>query len=551
MSKKSDHAKHTANTASRPAVSEKTLELIKVVKLVVASVIFTVSLIVKMPNLVGTILLILSAVVAGYDIFLEAASCIEDRDYFATPIIIIFVCVISIVIGFKTEGAALILLYQIGQMLVAYVAERTKKSALDLLIYQDEDTRNQVSEIIKTENVGATQIELTMKRSSGLVLKAAMVFALVYAIALPLMTSFTYSVSIHRALMIILITTPMSIVVAAPIAAIVGICYSAQQGIVYKSAAAMENASLANIAVFDKDGIFSSESPRVTSVESDVLDSSTFMNFAAHAAYYSDQPIAKAISAVYNQDYRLDVISDFAELPGYGVELKIGGSPVTLATRELFVSRGISLPDDNEAAGKAYYMTVSDRYVGRVVTVSDVNDDAIELVSGMAAAGVKRCILLTGDSDSESHRFAEELDFTEVYSQCDTERKLQHINDLSDGNNNCVMYIYANGIESHSAATVDMRVSRKTKYADAIALPDHTANIPFSLQVCNRVREIIIENAVFAFVVKAILIFLSIIGYCNIWFAIFIDMVAAIATNLNAIRVVKESMFKSGRNRGS
>ena len=65
-------------------------------------------------------------------------------------------------------------------------------------------------------------------------------------------------------------------------------------------------------------------------------------------------------------------------------------------------------------------------------------------------------------------------------------------------------------------------------------------------------REIAIENAVFAFVVKTILVFLSIIGYCNIWFAIFIDMVAAVATILNSIRVTSESlisafMYKTGQ----
>lgn len=56
-------------------------------------------------------------------------------------------------------------------------------------------------------------------------------------------------------------------------------------------------------------------------------------------------------------------------------------------------------------------------------------------------------------------------------------------------------------------------------------------------------KEVAIENAVFAFVVKAILIFLSIIGYCNVWFAVFIDIVAILATMLNAVRVTNESLI--------
>jgi len=73
--------------------------------------------------------------------------------------------------------------------------------------------------------------------------------------------------------------------------------------------------------------------------------------------------------------------------------------------------------------------------------------------------------------------------------------------------------------------------------------PECINNISFAKQVALRVREISIENALFAFIVKALLIFLSIIGYCNLWFAIFIDFVAAIATILNTIRVTSESLI--------
>ena len=41
--------------------------------------------------------------------------------------------------------------------------------------------------------------------------------------------------------------------------------------------------------------------------------------------------------------------------------------------------------------------------------------------------------------------------------------------------------------------------------------------------------------------------FLSIVGYCNLWFAIFIDMIAAVAGILNAIRVTNESLVASIR----
>lgn len=542
MSQKSEHAKHSTGGADKAVIPSDTL---MVIRLLVATVIFAVSLIVKMPSFVSIILLIVSAAAAGYDIAIQAVNAVEKRDYFATPVIIIFVTVVSYSIGFALEGAALVVLYQVGCMLIAYASERTRKSALDLLQYQDEQTMDKVIELLDQEDVGDMGIKSVMKDSSASILKIAMIFAVVYAIALPLMTSYTFTVSIHRAITIILIATPMSVVVAMPLTGIVGLCYSAQQGVIYNKASTMETACQANVAVFDKAGIFAEECPRVISIQSDVIDNSTFMNFAAHAVYYSEQPLAKAVAAVNDQEYRLDIISDFVDIPGCGVDLKIGGAQVTLATSELFASRGVYVPQDKDDAGKAYYMTVSDRYVGKLILSADVNDEALELVSEMKAAGIKRCVLLTEDGNEESQSIAEELDFNEVYGQCDTAKKLRLISDLSEGSNNHIMYVYANGIEAHSAAEIDMRVSRKAKYADVTVLPDHVANIPFSLQVCRRVREVAITNAVFAFVIKAILIFLSIIGFCNVWFAIFIDMAAALATILNSIRVTNESLIRS------
>lgn len=542
MSKKPDHAKHSAGGSGREALAP---DMLLFIRLVAATVIFAVSLIVKMPAFASILLLVLSAAVAGYDICLQAVNSVENGDYFATPLVVVFIAAISYVIGFASEGAALILLYQIGLRLIAYAAERTRKSAIELLRYQDEETVDKIKALLCEEQAGYMEIESTMRYSSGSILKIAMIFAVVYAITLPLFTSFSYTVSIHRALTIILIATPMSVVAAMPSTGIVGLCYSAQQGVLFNKAATMEATGKVNIAIFDKAGIFSEACPRVLSVQSDVLDSTTFMNFAAHAVYYSEQPIARAIAAVNDQEYRLDIISDFVDIPGRGVDVKIGGAQLTLATSELFASRGVYVPQSGESEGRAYYMTVSDRYVGKLVLSSDVNDEAAELAEDMKELGVKRCILLTEEGNDESQQLAEVLGFNEVYGQCDTEKKLRLVSDLSEGSKNRILFVYSSGIESHSSAAVDMRVSPKAKYADATVLPDFVANIPFSIQVCRRIREIAVENAVFAFVIKAILIFLSIVGFCNVWFAIFIDMAAALATILNSIRVTNESLLRS------
>lgn len=540
MRQKSDSAKHSA------AGGAGSYESILVIRLIAASVIFAISLIInKLPDFVSTLLLILSALVAGYDIFLDAFSSASEKDFLSTPLVVAFVTVVSYIIGFGAEGAALVILYQIGLMLISYVEERTRKSALELLQYQDEGTLNHIAELICRDDAGSMRVEREMAYSAGSVLKYAMIFGLVYAVALPIITNYSFRVSIHRALTIILIATPMSVIISMPLTGIYAMCFSARHGIVFDNAALMETTADTETAVFDNAGIFSDENPRLTAMQSDFLDDDTFITFAAHALYYSDQPLARAVAAVYRKEYQLELVKDFVELPGYGVEVDIGGAHVVLASRELFAGRGVQLPADSADYGQKFHMTVGGRYVGSLSVSSQLNEEASGLVSGMKESGVSRNVLLTEYGNAASREIAGTMDFGEFYGECDTEKKLRVVSELKTNAKGSVLFVYSSGIESHSEANVDIRVSRRGKYADVLISPEYLANLPFAIQICKRMREIAVENAVFAFVVKAMLIFLSIIGYCNIWFAIFIDIVAAVATILNSVRVTQESLIHS------
>lgn len=515
-----------------------------IARLIGASLVFAAALIFSsLPTFVSFLLLIVSGLIAGYDVVLDALSYVSDRDFFAVPVIIVAVAIASYIIGFPIEGAALMILYQIGMLLISYTEERSKKSALSLLQYHDEATVNKVIELVCKDGAGDMAIEQSMRYSAGSVLKLAMIFALVHAIALPLITNYSFTVSIHRSLMIILIATPMSITVSMPITGIMGMCFSACHGIIFNNASAMETVGEAGIAIFDNGGIISDDKPRLVSAQPERIDSVNLITFAAHALYYSDIPLAKAVGNAYTKDYRLELIEDFKEIPGYGVEADIGGVHVVLANRQLFSGRGVQLPVKPDEMGQSFFMTISDMYVGKLVIDTQLNEEATDLVIGMREAGISRCILLTEDGDFESRKVAEEMDFREVYGECDTEKKLRLVEDIKTSARKPLLFVYAKGTEAHSAADVDIRVSRKGKYADVIVFPEYLANLPFAAQVCRRVREIAVENALFAFIVKAILIFLSIVGYCNIWFAIFIDMVAALATILNSVRVTSESLI--------
>ena len=545
MSPGAKPAKHSAEPAANKS---GVFEIALPIRLVIAVILVIFAALINMPTVVKIIILIAAAGISGYDVFFEAVDAVADRNYFSTQLVVIFAAVIAFVIGYSFEAVIMLILYQLSKIVIKYIKKRAVDSAVDLCNYMPDDVRVKVLEAAETESDNKMDFQKTMEASAESVLRFVFILAVLMVILLPLISGVGIRVALHRALMIILVASPLSVVVSFGTVALTGLGFGASKGILYNSVKTMEDVSRVNLALFDKAGVFSEDAPHVIGLQSDILDKKTFLNFLAHASYYSEQPFAKAISDFYDQDYMLDVISDFQELPAAGVALKIGNAPVVLASKNYYDSLGVQVPDRGLAEGVPYYLSVAGKYVGKVVISSEVNQEASDIANQMMEAGVSRNILLTEDDNEASQMIGDQLHFTEVYGECDTDKKLRLISDLSKNEENTTAFIYTNGIEGHSAADVDIRVSRKGKYADILVLPDYYLNIPDSIRIAHRTKDVMAENAVFVFVVKAILIFLSIIGYSNLWFVVFMDSAAAIATLLNAIRVTSKPLISRNKN---
>lgn len=544
---------HSQNTERHEGGTIQAKEMprgILIIRLVIASVIFAVSAVVSMPVVVKTILLVIASLVAGYDLILGAVNSVEGKDYFNISIILVFVSVIGFVIGYGIEVAAMLILYKVGLVLNDYVKERTVTSAEELLRYRDTEEIGRTVETANRPASGELEAGEKINGAASFVLKILIGFAVLFAILAPLLTHLTVRESIHRALSVILIATPASVMLSIPLIGIVGIFSAARFGVLFNKASSIEKLSDIKTLIVDKAGVLAEECPKLLSVQSDVLDTNTFLTFAAHAVYYSEQPIAKVLSNATDGEYKLEVVSNFSEIPGWGVEVDIGGAHVILATKELYVSRGEAIPFESEPSDcQIFYMMIANRYIGKITISNSTLDSAENLVADFKNNGIAKCILISEDGREDTAAFASKFGFDDAYGELDTEKKLALIDSICSKTAEGDMYLYSSGIESHSKAEIDVRVSKAGKYADALVNPNSISTMPAVFSVADRIRAVATENAIFAMAIKAILVFLSINGWCNLWFAMFIDSAAAIFTLLNSIRVSSESLLKGMINR--
>ena len=487
------------------------------------------------------VLMLLSVLVAGYDVLLDLVDAVLNRDFLSAPAIMVLITVLSFLISTGMEGAVCMILYQLGLGLVNYTLDKTRRSALDMLSRSDPDLRDRASIVIEDEQAGETELQKEISAAANKVLKCLILLALAFAIIMPIATSLTVRESLRRAMIILAVSLPVSVLASLPMAGVVGISFATRFGVLFNNARVLEKLRQVKTAVIDKNGIFADSQPEFLGVKTSILDSETFMEFVSHAVYYSDQAFAKAILGTQDREYRLDLISDFKDIPGSGVDVKIGGADVTLAKRELLTERGEAVPYEGKEDNSVYYLMVAGKYIGKVLMSDHLNQKNTKLIPDLKKPGVEHCILLTEDSKEEGEQLGMSLNADEVYSEFTDETKLQYLESLERQD---TMYLYANSLQAHSNAAVDIRVNKKGKYADALVDPDKLGLFPETIRLSQRVQEICAENVFFAFIVKAILLFLALTGNCTVWFAIFLDFAAAVATVLNTIRVTKDPLIK-------
>ena len=126
-------------------------------------------------------------------------------------------------------------MFQASKYVVDFTRKKAIQSARSLVEYQDEDVRGRIEEILSAEDAGKMKLQQSIESSAVFVLRILLVVAVIYALVGPFLSGISYRVSIHRALMIMLAASPVSVCISFPVVAISGLCFSGRNGVLFKA----------------------------------------------------------------------------------------------------------------------------------------------------------------------------------------------------------------------------------------------------------------------------------------------------------------------------
>lgn len=357
-----------------------------------------------------------------------------------------------------------------------------------------------------------------------------------------------WSTWIIRALTFLVISCPCALVISIPLSFFGGIGAASACGILVKGSNYLEAMSETKYVVFDKTGTLTKGVFDVTGIyPGQGFTEEELLEYAAYAESYSSHPISKSLKNAYGKELDASNVSDVEEISGHGVTAKVNGRQVAAGNAKLMKSLNLAYTE-NTGVGTVVHVAVDGNYAGYILISDVIKDGAKEAIASLKNSGVKKCIMLTGDSKTVAEHVVGELKLDEVHSELLPADKVSCVEKLlqekgakeklafvGDGINDAPVLSRADIGIAMGALGSDAAIEA----ADVVLMDDNPAKIALAMRISRKCLRIVYENIVFALAVKAICLILGALGIANMWVAIFADVGVMVLAVLNAIRCLR------------
>ncbi len=411
----------------------------------------------------------------------------------------------------------------------------------------DESTVSKILDLVENSSSKKAKAEHFITRFARVYTPIVVVCAALLAIFLPLLIDISWSESIHRALIFLVISCPCALVISVPLSFFGGIGGASRQGILVKGGNYLEALAKTQVVVFDKTGTLTRGVFQVSTIHPESLSEGELLELAALAESYSDHPISRSLREANGVKLDSARVSGVEELPGRGVRAVVDGATICAGNGKLMDEIGVSYPHCDRI-GTIVHVAIDGVYAGHIVISDQIKPDAVEAIASLRAIGVKKIIMLTGDAKAVGEAVGRELGLDEVYTQLLPADKVAQVEYLLEQNNGSgTLAFVGDGInDAPVLSRADIGIAMgglgsdaAIEAADVVLMDDKPSKIAAAIGIARKTRRIVFQNIVFALSVKALVLVLGALGTATMWAAVFADVGVSVLAILNAMRALR------------
>ena len=449
-------------------------------------------------------------------------------------------------------GESLPVSKNIGEEVLSGSVNKTGLVTIKVTKLFSESTVSKILDLVENANSKKSKTENFITKFARYYTPTVVGIAVLMAI-IPLLVlkETTFYEWLYKALVFLVLSCPCALVISIPLGFFGGIGGASRHGILIKGGNYLEALNNVETVVMDKTGTLTKGVFKVTQINPENnITKEELLQYAAYAESFSTHPIAESVIKEYQKNsLQIDksLIKNYEEISGYGIKTEVNGKTVIAGNIKLMNLENINI-ENNPQTGTVVYIAVDGKYAGNLLISDEIKEDSLRAIEDMKKIGVKKTVMLTGDSKAIGESIAEKLNIDKAYTELLPSDKVEKIEEIfEERKSNGKILFVGDGInDAPVLARADIGVAMggvgsdaAIEAADVVIMNDEPSKIVTAIKIAKKTRTVVWQNIALALGVKIITLILGVMGFATIWAAIFADVGVALLAILNAARFIR------------
>ncbi|WP_294383442.1 heavy metal translocating P-type ATPase [uncultured Clostridium sp.] len=411
-----------------------------------------------------------------------------------------------------------------------------------------ESTVARILELVENASNKKAPTEKFITKFSKIYTPIVVLVAVLVAIIPPIfIKGAVFSEWLYKALSLLVVSCPCALVVSIPLGFFSGIGAASKKGVLVKGGNYLEALKESEIIVFDKTGTLTKGVFKVTSINPKNISKDELLEITALGEANSNHPIAVSIAEAYGKKINKNEIESYKEVAGHGVEAIIRGKNVLLGNSKLMIKNNIFY-DKVNTIGTIVHIAINSEYKGNIIISDEIKENVKEAIVELKNAGIKKTVMLTGDSKEVAEKVANDIGIDEIYSELlpsDKVNKLEEVLSKKVGNGK-VLFVGDGINDAPVLARADIGIAMggvgsdaAIEAADVVLMKDKIESISDAIRISRKTNKILWQNIIFSLFIKVAVMILVVAGLTNMWAAVFADVGVTLLAVLNSMRIIR------------
>ncbi|MDR0380489.1 MAG: cadmium-translocating P-type ATPase [Oscillospiraceae bacterium] len=411
-----------------------------------------------------------------------------------------------------------------------------------------ESTVSKILDLVQNASGAKAPVENFITKFARYYTPAVVCAAVALAVIPPLALGGGFADWINRALVFLVVSCPCALVISIPLSFFGGIGGASRNGILVKGSNYLDALHNVDTVVFDKTGTLTKGVFAVAEIApAGGFSREALLELAAYAESGSNHPIAVSIQKAHGAAVSRGRVTEYEEIAGRGVRARVDGTAVLAGNGELLAEAGVTF-ERTDATGTAVYLAADGAFAGHIVIADEIKPDSKNAVAALKALGVKKTVMLTGDSRAVGDEVGRALGLDAVRAELLPQHKVEQLEKLFEEKSGKGKLLFVgDGInDAPVLARADVGIAMggvgsdaAIEAADVVLMTDEPSKIADAVRIAKKTRTIVMQNIVFALAVKGVILALGALGYATMWEAVFGDVGVALIAVLNAMRAMR------------